>query len=427
MTDMIGYIGMTHLGLNSAAGALARGADVVCFDPDVALIGRLRRGVLPVSEPDLAEAFAANGERLSFSSSVDDLSRCDVVYVAPDVATDDAGGSDLSNLLMLLEIAEAHVPDRAVLIILSQVPPGFTRPRASTRRHFYYQVETLVFGIAVQRAREPERFIVGCADPSQPLPEVFKRFLARFGCPILQMRFESAELAKIAINCFLVAQVSTTNTLAEICENAGADWSEIAPALRLDARIGQKAYLKPGLGIAGGNLERDLASMVSMGEKFATDVGVIRAEIANSAHRKAAAARMFHDHVLPHLGHDAKVAVWGLAYKENTHSIKNSPSLVTLGAFPSQIFQVHDPVVQVEDTGMSNLQGHDDPYDTLAGADCLMILTPWDVYRAATPDIIASKMRGRVIIDPYAVIDAAKARACGLRLMVLGKPVLEEN
>tara|TARA_R110001606_G_scaffold363289_1_gene517302 strand:+ start:12270 stop:13553 length:1284 start_codon:yes stop_codon:yes gene_type:complete len=427
MSEVIGYIGMTHLGLNSAAGALSRGADVLCFDPNTALIERIRQGELPVSEPDLAETFAAHGDRLMFSSVVEDLAACDVVYVAPDVATDDAGGSDLSNLLMLLEIAETHVPDCAVLVVLSQVPPGFTRPRASARRHYYYQVETLVFGIAVQRAREPERFIVGCADPSQSLPEAFQRFLARFECPILPMRFESAELAKIAINCFLVAQVSTTNTLAEICENTGADWSEIAPALRLDARIGQKAYLKPGLGIAGGNLERDLACMVSMGEKFATDVGVIRAEIANSGHRKGAAARMFRDQVLPHLGQDATVAVWGLAYKENTHSIKNSPSLATLAAFPSNTFQVHDPVVQIKDTGMSNLQGHDDPFDALAGADCLMILTPWDVYRAATPDRIASKMRGRFIIDPYAVLDAAAARTCGLRLMVLGKPVLEED
>src|SRR5207245_1505995 len=79
--------------------------------------------------------------------------------------------------------------------------------------------------------------------------------------PILPMRYESAELAKISINMFLVASISTTNTLAELCERIGADWSEIVPALKLDKRIGQHAYLAPGLGIAGGNLERDLTTV----------------------------------------------------------------------------------------------------------------------------------------------------------------------
>ena len=72
------------------------------------------------------------------------------------------------------------------------------------------------------------------------------------------MAYESAELAKISINFCLVASITVANTLAEVCERIGADWSEIAPALKLDRRIGQGAYLSPGLGIAGGNLERDL-------------------------------------------------------------------------------------------------------------------------------------------------------------------------
>ena len=126
---------------------------------------------------------------------------------------------------------------------------------------WFYQVETLIFGAAVKRAMEPERFIVGALDPSAALPESYASFLKAFGCPVLVMRLESAELAKIAINFFLVSTVCTTNTLAELCESIGADWGEIAPALRLDRRIGPHAYLKPGLGIAGGNLERDLVTV----------------------------------------------------------------------------------------------------------------------------------------------------------------------
>ena len=157
-------------------------------------------------------------------------------------------------------------PD-AVVVILSQVPPGFTRARQRAGRALHYQVETLIFGRAIERALYPERFIVGCADPTAPLPPAYRQFLDAFGCPILPMRYESAELAKISINMCLVASVSVANTLAELCEQIGADWSEIVPALRLDRRIGPHAYLTPGLGIAGGNLERDLATVCALADR----------------------------------------------------------------------------------------------------------------------------------------------------------------
>ena len=103
-----------------------------------------------------------------------------------------------------------------------------------------------MFGWAVERATQPERFIVGCADPIRPLPRPYTMLLDAFDCPILPMRYESAELAKIAINCCLVASVSVANTLADLSERIGADWHEIAPALRLDRRIGAHSYLSPG-------------------------------------------------------------------------------------------------------------------------------------------------------------------------------------
>src|SRR5690606_37803730 len=93
-----------------------------------------------------------------------------------------------------------------------------------------YQVETLVFGRAVERAADPERFIVGLADSQQSLPPALASFLESFGCPILPMRYESAELAKISINCCLAASVSVANILAELSVRIGADWSEIVPA-----------------------------------------------------------------------------------------------------------------------------------------------------------------------------------------------------
>src|SRR3546814_8196037 len=117
-------------------------------------------------------------------------------------------------------------------------------------RSLIYQVETLIFGRAIERALHPERYIVGLADPDMALPAAYEAYLAAHGAPpVLKMRYESAELAKISINMCLVSAVSTANTLAELCERVGADWRAIVPALQLDRRIGPPAYLSAGLGI----------------------------------------------------------------------------------------------------------------------------------------------------------------------------------
>jgi UDPglucose 6-dehydrogenase len=309
----------------------------------------------------------------------------------------------------------------AALVILCQVPPGFTRSLALAPERLYYQVETLVFGRAVDRAVNPERFILGCADPAAPLPAPLREFLGAFDCPILPMRYESAELAKIAINCCLVASVSVANTLAELCERIGAAWSEIAPSLKLDKRIGAHAYLSPGLGIAGGNLERDLATVIRLADEVGSDAGVVKAWVANSRHRRDWAAATIKKLLLA-AKPQAVVGVWGLAYKENTHSVKNSPSLATLAQMPEARLQLHDPAVPVAAARHASAKAAAQPLDAARGADALMILTPWPQYRAVDPAAVAKGMRGRIVIDPYGVMDPLKAEAAGLRLYRLGEP-----
>ena len=412
---VIGFAGMTHLGLVSSSLVAWRGFETICYDADEALVSRLKAGELPVREPELDDIVAGNAGRQAFTSDLKDLGRCDIVYVAPDVPTDDTGASDLMPITALIDRVSGALRPDALLVILCQVPPGFTRGISSVPPdRLYYQVETLVFGIAVQRAREPERYIVGCAAPERPVDPRFRAFLEAAGCPILPMRYESAELAKIAINCCLVASISVANTLAEVCESIGADWSEIVPSLKLDARIGPKSYLAPGLGIAGGNLERDLATVIGIARRYGGNDDVVRAWLSNSRHRRGWAARTIHAALFDEKP-DATVAVWGLAYKENTHSIKNSPSLATLADLPSRHFTVHDPAVR-----SGQHRQVDEPLDALAGADALMILTPWPVYRQIEPAEIARRLRGRLVVDPYRVLDRREALDSGLDYRTLG-------
>ena len=419
---VVGFAGMTHLGINSAAAAAARGFSVVGYDADAARVAQLARLEMPVVEPELDALVTAHRDRLHFTSNAGDLARCDIVYIAADVPTDDAAKSDLAPILALIERAGAHLGQDAVLVILCQVPPAFTRNLAgipAARR--LYQVETLVFGRAVERALHPERFIVGCADPAAPLPPRYRQFLESFGCPILPMRYESAELAKIAINFCLVATVSVANTLAEVSEAIGADWAEIVPALKLDRRIGPHSYLAPGLGISGGNLERDLRTILDIAARQQTDAGVVAAWLANSARRKDWCWQQLDARVLARKP-DAVIAVLGLAYKENTSSTKNSPALALLAHLTGRRVRVHDPVVPP--TIVPFAEGCDDPLACATGAEALVIATPWPAYRDLRIADLARVMRGRVLIDPYRLLDGRAAAAAGFEYHALGMPAL---
>ncbi len=418
---VIGYAGMTHLGLLSASAAAAQGFRTVAFDADKALVGRLNGGELPVNEPGLPELIAEYRGDLVFSADVAALGECDVVYVAVDVPTNDRGDSDLAPIKAMVERVQPILGAGALLIILSQVPPGYTRALPVPADRLYYQVETLVFGRAVERATRPERFIIGCADPRRPIAGALKAFLESFSCPILPMAYESAELAKISINFCLVASIAVANTLAEVCERVGADWSDIAPALKLDKRIGPGAYLSPGLGIAGGNLERDLRTIVQIGEAKNTDVGVVKAWLANSAHRKEWTWQVLRDHALT-VDPGATIAVLGLAYKENTHSTKNSPSLALLAHLQGRKVKVHDPVVPA--TVAPWTAGAADPLAAASGADVLVIATPWPQYRELRPADLARVMKGRTVLDPYRVLDGQACAAEGLTYYTLGTPPL---
>lgn len=418
----VGFVGMTHLGLISAVAGAEQGFDMVCFDPDSALVARIAGGTLPVVEPQLDTLVARNAPRLTFTASPDRLRDCDVVYVAPDVATDDEGRSDLTAIERLLATAFDSTRADTVIVVLSQVPPGFTRSRQRPGRVLIYQVETLIFGQAVERALHPERTIVGLEDPAQSLPSAYRAYLAGHGNPpLLPMRYESAELAKISINCCLVASVSVANTLAELCERLGADWSEIAPALKLDRRIGPYSYLTPGLGIAGGNLERDLATVLRLSAEFGTDSGVVAAWVSNSRRRKNWAFGVLEAELLAHAT-APRIAVLGLTYKEKTHSIKNSAAVALVRQLAGCEVAVFDPVVQAGVAPAARQAAS--VLDCVTGADAVAVMTPWPEFKSLDLATIARAMRGRLLLDPYRLFTGPTAAALGIDYFTLGAPPL---
>lgn len=419
---VIGVAGMTHLGLVTASAVASKGFPTICYDSDPGRVAALTRGELPVVEPGLEALLAGNAATQRFTDDIGALVACDIVYIARDVPTDSAGQSDLSEISVLIEKVARALNPQALLIVLCQVPPGFTRGLTGMPpARLYYQVETLIFGRAVVQAVQPERFIVGCADPRQPLDPRLAALLEAFQCPVLPMRYESAEMAKIAINMCLVSSISLANLLAELCERIGADWSEIAPALRLDRRIGAHAYLTAGLGIAGGNLERDLVSVERMAAANKVDAGLIGSWRAINERRRDWVVTTIRAALLDRKP-DAALAIWGLAYKENTDSVKNSPSLATIAELAGVQLRLHDPVVPASVVSQARAARADTPMEAARGADALLILTPWPQYRAISPVEIAQALAGRIVLDPYNVLDAEAVERAGLIHYTLGRP-----
>ncbi len=425
MRGVIGYVGLSHLGIVSSIATASKGFQVVAYDASETLCQQLSDGNFPVHEPGLPELLGDCREQILFTSNSQDLTQCDVVVFSLDIPTTPENESDLSKLDDLIDSVHDDLSEESVAVILSQLRPGYTR-NLSRRiigsngpASLYYQVETLIFGRAVERATEPERFMVGCSDPQEPLPAAYAELLAAFDCPVLQMRYESAELAKTAINLFLVASVTTTNTLSEICESIGADWSEIQPALRLDRRIGQYAYLSPGLGIAGGNLERDLVTLKSLAAEGGTDAGIIDAFRNNSQHRSDWVLRTLKSE----LGSGKQtptVAVWGLAYKQDTKSTKNSPSVALLDNLSFCNVRVYDPQAEWPGDKPEYLATCDNALDVCRQADALVIMTPWQEFSEVELSQVVAQMAGTVVIDPFGCLDAEQCQKLKLSHLKLG-------
>jgi UDPglucose 6-dehydrogenase len=425
---MIGFAGLSHLGIVSSIAAAAKGFDTIAFDPQEGVVMGLSAGRLPIVEPGLDDLLAEHRGRLRWSSDPQILQQCRLIYVSVDVPIDGTGASDATPVVDLLDTIATHSAPDAVVIVLSQVRPGFTRrcrPLVERDgRRLFYQVETLIFGRAVERALRPERFMVGCVDPAAPLPAVLSQYLEAFGCPILPMRLESAELAKIAINMFLSSTLTTTNMLAGVCESIGADWSEIAPSLRLDARIGPHAYLTPGLGIGGTNLLRDMVTIRTIAAEHGADAGPIESWIVNNKWRREWALRALYREVLTRVP-SPLVAVWGLAYKENTASTRNSPGVELVTALRGMQVRAYDPSATLGATQASGVTVTGAAIEACRDADVLMVMTAWPEFAAADPGAVAGAMRGKTIIDPFGVLSKGGFANQGFTYLRMGAATID--
>ncbi len=234
------------------------------------------------------------------------------------------------------------------------------------------------------------------------------------------MDYLSAELAKISINIFLASSITTTNSLAELCEKIGASWSDIYPALQEDKRIGKYAYIKPGLGISGGNLERDLNTVNDMANKFNSNQQTFKNFIVNSKKRKNWIYEILNKIYLNKAKSSHKIGILGLSYKENTDSIKNSPAIYLIKKLKKKHIHVYDPMVPNMYLG-KNVKRFSTINKFLKDLDVLIIATPWSKFKKIKTNQLLKNIKKKIVIDPYQIFNKTKLTEKGFTYKTLGE------
>jgi len=398
----IGYVGLSHLGLVSSITSSEKSYNVIGYDKNLKLINKLKQGIIDLKEPNLLKLFNKNKRNINFTNNPIILKQCDIIYISEDIKTNKKNVSDYQKINNLINKVKKYISKKSILVILSQITPGFTRKIKWPKEQLFYQVETLIFGQAIKRSLKPERIIVGKSNEDTKINFKYKNFLNKFKCPIISMNYESAELAKIAINLFLISTIVTSNKVSEISSYVGADYNKIKSALKLDKRIGKFAYLNPGLGIAGGNLERDLINIIKITKKFNIDKKLFESWNANSSFMKKWAYRKLQQIKKKNIV--KKISILGLTYKENTNSIKNSPSIELLSKINNHEVNFYDPVVKI-DFNKKNLVNKNSILECVQDSDVLIIMTPWKQFKDCSIKKILNRMKSNIIIDPYGILN----------------------
>ena len=415
---IIGYVGMSHLGLNYAVATANKKFQVQCFDNNYETIKVLNKKKSPIYEKNLDFSIKKNFSKLNFTTEIKNIFKCDIVYISQDVPTNDQGKSNLNKIRKQINLVLKNLNKKAILVILCQVPPGFCRKINWPKKQLYYQVETLIFGKALERASFPERFIIGTEKKDNKISKVYKNYLKTYKCPILNMSYESAELAKISINIYLISTVTTSNILSEICEKVNANWKDIIPSLQLDRRIGKFAYLRPGLGISGGNLERDLTTLSELQKKnrlydqFLDDLkqySKLRKNWISTYVKKIS-----NKYNLKY------ITILGLAYKKGTHSIKNSPAINLIKKLNNYKLKVFDPIVQAN-FRKKNLKVCKNVEDAIRNTDLVIITTPWSSFKKINLNFLKKNVSLKTVIDPFSILNRQKLQINGIKQISMGE------
>jgi UDPglucose 6-dehydrogenase len=429
-------VGTGYVGLVTGAVFADLGNEVVCVDKDRDKIDALRAGRMPIYEPGLEEMVGRNVEdrRLSFTTDMGaGIRHADVIFVAVGTPPKASGETDLSQVEAVAAEIGRWMDRYKVVVNKSTVPVGtgelvrevITRhqPRA-LEFDVVSNPEFLREGSAIEDTLRPDRIVIGA--PTQHVAMTLVELYAPLERPMIITDLPSAEVIKYASNAFLATKISFINAIANICEAAGADVTQVMKGMGLDPRIGP-AFLQAGLGYGGSCFPKDVDSLAHTAGRLGYDFKLLRTVAEINRER----ATHLVEGIAKALGplDDKTVAVLGLAFKPNTDDMREARSVevVQLLHQAGARIRAYDPVAM--DNARPLLPAAvvfaGSPYEAAQDADAAVLVTEWNEFKYLNLERLRGLLRRPVIFDGRNLYEPERMRRLGFEYHSVGrKPVL---
>jgi len=429
-----GYLGATH-----AACMAEFGYEVLGMDVDEAKVAALSAGQVPFFEPDLEPLLARHVESgaLRFTSSYAEVADFgDVHFLC--VGTPQQMGSLAADLRFVDGVVDGLAPHlrRDCLVVGKSTVPVGTAARLAARlaelapagagAELAWNPEFLREGFAVRDTMRPDRLVIGVASEQaeKTLREVYAPLLDA-DIPLVVTDYPTAELVKVSANSFLATKISFINAMAELCEAAGADVTQLSKALSYDDRIGGR-FLHAGLGFGGGCLPKDIRAFMARAGELGADQALtfLREVDAINMRRRQRMVDIAREHVGGSFREHA-VGILGAAFKPNSDDIRDSPALDVATMIQAQgaTVRVYDPKALPNAREMfPSLDYRDTALEACRDADVVLHLTEWPEFIGMDPGTLAEVVRERRIVDGRNALDPVRWRSAGWTYRALGRP-----
>ncbi|HEV8356959.1 MAG TPA: UDP-glucose/GDP-mannose dehydrogenase family protein [Gemmatimonadales bacterium] len=430
----VAVVGTGYVGLVAGACLAETGNEVVCADLDPRKVGRLNQGDMPIYEPGLEPLVRRNQAegRLAFSTDIGAaVEHGRVVFIAVGTPPGEDGSADLQHVLAVAATIGQHMNAPKVVVTKSTVPVGTAEKvraaiRAETRTPFHVcsNPEFLKEGAAIEDFMKPDRVVLGVdsEEAREVMGELYAPFV-RTGNPILFMDLSSAEITKYAANTMLATRISFMNQVADLCERVGADITMVRRGIGTDRRIGS-AFLFPGPGYGGSCFPKDVKALIHTAYEMGMEPALFEAvETVNERQKRVLLKKL-----LAELGPNLRgrqVAVWGLAFKAETDDMRESPALPLVDGIMEAggVVRAHDPkALETARTIYGDrLYYARDPYDAVAGADALVVVTEWLVYRTPDFDRLKKLLARPLVLDGRNLYDPERMTRMGFEYHGIGR------
>ena len=429
-------VGTGYVGLVSGACFSEFGFDVTCIDKDASKIDQLKAGEIPIYEPGLDMLVVRNHQagRLHFTTRLDNhIAEADAIFIAVGTPTRRGDGhADLSYVFAAAKEVAGQLSGYSVIVTKSTVPVGTGRQvdeivrTANPDADFdvVSNPEFLREGSAIGDFMRPDRVVVGAeTERAIAVMRALYRPLYLIEKPVLFTGLETAELIKYAANAFLAVKISYINQMADLCEAVGADVHDVAKGMGLDNRIGSK-FLHPGPGYGGSCFPKDTLALVKTAELFDVPVSIVSEVVAYNAARKAAMA----GRVITACDGDVsgkQIAILGLAFKPETDDMRESPAIEIIEELIKSGANItaYDPAAMTEARPIlpDNVSYAASAQACLKGADCAVVVTEWNEFRALTPQVFGQLLARPNLVDLRNIYDGDAMRDKGIKYQSIGR------